>query len=40
MWEKGVGSILIVNSEMKLVSIVSEWDMLYASSHLMFGKKC
>ena len=38
MWEKGVGSILIVNSEMKLVGIVTERDMLYASSHLMFGK--
>lgn len=38
MWDKGVGSILIVNPEMKLVGIVTERDILYASSHMMLSK--
>ncbi len=38
MWDKGVGSILIVGSDNKLVGILTERDMLYASSHLLIGK--
>ncbi len=38
MWDKGVGSILIVSSDNKLVGILTERDMLYASSHLLIGK--
>ncbi|MCS7136718.1 MAG: CBS domain-containing protein, partial [Aigarchaeota archaeon] len=30
MWEKGVGSVLIVNKEKKLVGIITERDILYA----------
>jgi CBS domain-containing protein len=38
MWDKGVGSILIVGSDNKLVGILTERDMLYASYHLLIGK--
>lgn len=38
MWDKGVGSVLIVDREQRLVGILTERDMLYASSHLLFGK--
>jgi CBS domain-containing protein len=38
MWDKGVGSVLIVGSDNKLVGILTERDMLYASSHLLIGK--
>lgn len=38
MWEKGVGSVLIVNKEKKLVGIITERDILYAASHLMLGR--
>jgi len=38
MWEKGVGSILIVGAENRLVGILTERDMLYAVSHLLIGK--
>jgi len=38
MWEKGVGSVLIVNSENKLTGILTERDILYAAAHLMLGK--
>jgi IMP dehydrogenase len=38
MWDKGVGSILIVGSDNKLVGILTERDMLYASSNLLIGK--
>ncbi|MDW8083608.1 MAG: CBS domain-containing protein [Candidatus Caldarchaeum sp.] len=38
MWDKGVGSVLIVNRENKLIGIITERDILYAASHLMFGK--
>lgn len=38
MWDNGVGSILIVSSDNKLVGILTERDMLYASSHLLIGK--
>ncbi|MEM1937164.1 MAG: CBS domain-containing protein [Candidatus Caldarchaeum sp.] len=38
MWEKGVGSVLIVDRESKLVGIITERDILYAASHLMMGK--
>lgn len=38
MWDKGVGSVLIVDRENRLVGILTERDILYASAHLMFGK--
>ncbi|MEM4220755.1 MAG: CBS domain-containing protein [Candidatus Caldarchaeum sp.] len=38
MWENGVGSVLIVNKEKKLVGIITERDVLYAASHLMLGR--
>ncbi|MCS7138291.1 MAG: CBS domain-containing protein [Candidatus Caldarchaeum sp.] len=38
MWDKGVGSVLITNRENKLIGIITERDILYAASHLMFGK--
>ncbi|MCS7129069.1 MAG: CBS domain-containing protein [Candidatus Caldarchaeum sp.] len=38
MWDSGVGSVLIVDRENKLVGIITERDILYAASHLMFGK--
>ncbi|MDW8360686.1 MAG: CBS domain-containing protein [Candidatus Caldarchaeum sp.] len=38
MWDSGVGSVLIVDRENRLVGIITERDILYAASHLMFGK--
>lgn len=38
MWDKGVGSVLIVNKDKKLVGILTERDILYAASHLLLGR--
>lgn len=38
MWDNGVGSILVLDKDGKLVGIITERDILYAASHLLLGK--
>ncbi|GBC68342.1 Magnesium transporter MgtE [archaeon HR01] len=38
MWENRVGCVLIVDRENRLVGVLTERDMLYASAHLLFGR--